>query len=161
MEEPFLEIVKEHQGIMHKVCAMYVDEAEDRQDLFQEILIQLWKAYPRFRGDSKISTWMYRVALNTAISHFRKEKRKPIKASLENSNLQLADIPYDYEYEEKLKILKNAIQHLSKVERAIMMLYLEDKDYEEIADTVGITQNYVRVKMNRIRNKLKKILTKQ
>lgn len=161
LEEQFLEIIEKNQGIVHKVCAMYVDKQEDRQDLFQEILIQLWKAYPRFRGDSKISTWMYRVALNTAISHFRKETRKPAKTSLDMTSFQVADTPYDYEYEEKLKILKNAIQYLSKIERAIMMLYLEDKDYEEIAQTVGITQNYVRVKMNRIRNKLKKILTKQ
>lgn len=161
MEKQFLEIINQHQGIIHKVCAMYIDDLEDRQDLFQEILIQLWKAYPRFRGDSKVSTWMYRVALNTAISNFRKEKRKPQKTNLGEPIFQLADSPYDYEYEEKIKILREAIHQLSKVEKAIMVLYLEDKDYEEIAETVGITQNYVRVKMNRIRNKLKKILTKQ
>ncbi len=140
---------------------MYVDNYDERQDLFQEILIQLWKAYPRFRGEAKVSTWMYRVALNTAISHFRKEKRKPPRLDLMDSHFQLADKPYDYEYEEKLKVLREAIEKLTKIERAIMMLYLEEKEYEEIAETIGITQNYVRVKMNRIRNKLKKILTKQ
>lgn len=145
---------------MHKVCAMYVDHEEERKDLFQEILIQLWKSFPRFRGEAKVSTWMYRVALNTAISHFRKKSKKPEKASLSQTILQIADEPYDFEQEEKIKILREAIKHLSKVERAIMMLYLEDKSYEEIAETVGITQNYVRVKMNRIKNKLKKIIFK-
>ena len=160
MEKQFIEIINQNQGIVHKVCAMYVDTEEDRQDLFQEILIQLWKSFPRFRGDSKISTWMYRVALNTAISYFRKQSRKPQRTSLENTFFQIADEEYDFEYEEKVKILKSAINQLTKVEKAIMMLYLEEKDYSEIAETVGITQNYVRVKMNRIKNKLKKILTK-
>lgn len=140
---------------------MYVDNEEDRRDLFQEIIIQLWKAFPKFRGESKISTWMYRVALNTAISYFRKQSRKPQRTSLERSFLQIADEEYDFDYEEKLKILKSAIDRLTKIEKAIIMLYLEEKDYEEIAETVGITQNYVRVKMNRIKNKLKKTLTKK
>lgn len=156
-----MELIGQHQGIVHKVCTMYVDNEEERRDLFQEILIQLWKAYPRFRGEAKITTWMYRVALNTAISFFRKEKRKPARLSLSDASLQIPDRPYDYEYEEKIRFLKQAIEQLTKIERAIMMLYLEDKEYAEIAETIGITQNYVRVKMNRIRNKLKKILTKQ
>ena len=140
---------------------MYIDTEEDRRDLFQEILIQLWKAYPGFRHESKITTWMYRVALNTAISMFRKQSRKPKSTSFSNTLFQIPDTTYDYEFEEKVKVLKEAIEKLSKIERAIMMLYLEDSTYEEIADTIGITQNYSNIQTNRIKNKLKKMLTKQ
>ncbi len=160
MEAKFVEIIQQNQGIIHKVCAMYVDGEEDRRDLFQEIVLQLWKSYPKFRGEAKVSTWMYRVALNTAISHYRKKRKRPQKSELSDSVYRIADTEYDYAYEEKLKILRDAIEQLNKVEKAILMLYLEDKDYAEIAETVGITQNYVRVRMNRIKNKLKQILNK-
>lgn len=161
MEQQFVQLISQHQGIIHKVCAMYEDLEENRRDLFQEIVLQLWKAYPRFRGESKVTTWMYRVALNIAISHFRKRSRKVPNDRFSDSLLQIADEQYDYDYEEKVKVLREAIQSLNKVEKAIMMLYLEDKSYEEIAETVGITQNYVRVKMNRIKEKLKKNLAKK
>lgn len=161
MEKEFIDIITQNQGIIHKVCSMYIEYEEDKQDLFQEILIQIWKAYPKFRKESKISTWMYRIALNTAISRFKKEKRRPEETHLSTKLLQVADTVYNYEYEEKLKVLRQAINQLNKIEKAIMMLYLEDNSHEEIAETIGITQNYVRVKMNRIKNKLKKTLTKQ
>jgi RNA polymerase sigma-70 factor, ECF subfamily len=137
---------------------MYASNKEDRRDLFQEILIQLWKAYPKFRNESKITTWMYRVALNTAISQFRKSSRKPAHLDIDENGFQIADNVYDYEYEEKLRILQSAITQLSKIEKAIVMLYLEDKPYTEIADTIGITENNLRVKLNRIKTKLKKMV---
>ena len=158
MGQEFIDIISLHQGIIHKVCGMYLDHEEDRKDLFQEILIQLWKAYPSFQHKSKITTWMYRVALNTAISHFRKQKRKPKNDILSENIQQIADVPYNYELEEKLKILNQAITQLSKIEKAIVMLYLEEHSTEEIGEIVGITANYVRVKMNRIKTKLKKML---
>lgn len=137
---------------------MYVSDKEERRDLFQEITIQLWKAYPKFRHESKITTWMYRVALNTAISQFRKTSRQPAKSDISESVIELADVGYDFEYEEKLRLLQNAINQLSKVEKAIVMLYLEDTPYEEIAATVGITENNLRVKLTRIKAKLKKLV---
>lgn len=155
MEAEFLKTIEQHQGIIHKVCGLYADDAEERQDLFQEILIQLWRAYPKFRGESKISTWMYRVGLNTAISYFRKAKRRPQKSDLSSDLLQIANEGKDEEYEEKARMLKDAISQLNKVERALVMLYLEDKNYEEIAEVLGVTANNARVKMNRIKNKLK------
>ena len=101
---------------------------------------------------------MYRVALNTAITAFKRTTRYPLSNQIESVNFQLAAEEYDYEFEENLKLLHKAIEQLTGVEKSIILLYLEDKKYEEIAEITGITQNYVRVKMNRIKNKLKAIL---
>ena len=160
MEKDFVVFIQKHQGIIHKVCRMYCDSEEDRQDLFQEVLFQLWKSYPKFRGDSKISTWMYRIALNTAIARLRKTKRKPSEFSLSDSTLQFPDTPSDSEKEEQLKNLQFAIQKLSKVEKGIIMLYLEEKSYDEIAEIIGITKTNVGVKINRIKKKLKETMEK-
>ena len=158
MEKEFLQIITENQGIIHKVCSVYCDLEEDRRDLFQEILAQLWKSYPSFRNESKFSTWMYRVALNTAITSFKKDKRQPDKSGISYESLQLAEEIYDSVEEEQIKILNKAISQLSGIEKSIILLFLEDKKYEEIAEITGITQNYVRVKMNRIKKKLKLLM---
>lgn len=158
MEREFLQIITENQGIIHKVCSIYCDMEEDRRDLFQEILVQLWKSYPSFRNESKFSTWMYRVALNTAITSFKKDKRQPDKSGLSYENLQLADEMYDTRTEEQIRILSKAVSQLTGIEKSIILLFLEDKKYEEIAEITGITQNYVRVKMNRIKKKLKLLM---
>ncbi len=158
MEKEFLQIITENQGIIHKVCSIYCDLEEDRRDLFQEILVQLWKSYPSFRFESKFSTWMYRVALNTAITSFKKDKRQPDKSGISYEKLQLAEVIYDSGIEDKIKMLNNAVAQLTGVEKSIILLFLEDKKYEEIAEITGITQNYVRVKMNRIKKKLKTLM---
>lgn len=154
----FLNIITTNQGIIHKVCGIYCDTSEDREDLFQEIVAQLWKSLPSFRAESKVSTWMYRVSLNTAITHFKKNKRRPDRDGMEQSNFQIAEIEYDDTYEDNLKLLHKAISKLTGIEKSIVLLYLEEKKYEEIAEIVGITQNYVRVKMNRVKAKLKKLM---
>ena len=161
VEQEFIHFIQAHQGIIHKVCRLYCDSEDDRQDLFQEILFQLWKSYPKFRGDSKVSTWMYRIGLNTAIARLRKVKRSPSEHALSDTEFQLPDIPVDMEKEDQLKNLYKAIQQLSKVERAITMLYLEEKSYDEIADIIGITKTNVGVKINRVKKKLKTILESQ
>jgi len=158
LEKEFLQIITENQGIIHKVCSIYCDLEEDRRDLFQEILVQLWKSYPSFRNESKFSTWMYRVALNTAITSFKKDKRQPDKSGISYENLQLADEMYDTRTEEQIRILSKAVSQLTGIEKSIILLFLEDKKYEEIAEITGITQNYVRVKMNRIKKKLKLLM---
>lgn len=158
MEKEFVQIISQNQGIIHKVCSIYCDSEEDRRDLFQEILAQLWKSFPSFRNESKFSTWMYRVALNTAITSFKKNKRQPDQSGLEIENFQVAVEEYDDETEEQIKLLHKAIANLSGIEKSIILLYLENKKYEEIAEITGITQNYVRVKMNRIKKKLKKYM---
>jgi len=156
--EEFLKTVIGNQGIIHKVCGIYCDTLEDREDLFQEIVAQLWRSYPSFRSESKVSTWMYRVSLNTAITHFKKNKRRPDRNELERHNIQAIHEEYDDSYEENIKLLYQAVSKLTGIEKSITLLYLEDKKYEEIAEIVGITQNYVRVKMNRIKAKLKKLM---
>jgi RNA polymerase sigma factor (sigma-70 family) len=161
LEKEFLQIIQKNQGIVHKVCSIYCDIEEDRKDLFQEIVAQLWKSYPSFRKESKFSTWMYRVALNTAITSFKKNKRRPDQKRLSYENFQIAEEKYDTETEENIKLLNRAIAQLTGIEKSIMLLFLENKKYEEIADITGITQNYVRVKMNRIKKKLKKLMVTQ
>ena len=143
--------------MLYKVCRMYCFTAADRQDLFQEIVFQLWRSYPSFRGEARISTWLYRIALNTAISGLRRQKK--ILTSVDPDSLPAGwqDIPYAAEKDEQLQQLYAAIDQLSEVERAVTMLYLEDKSYQEMEEILGISQNNLRVKMNRIREKLRKI----
>ena len=153
-EKEFITLVNESQGIIHKVCRMYCDDEIHRKDLFQEIVLQLWKSYPSFRGDSKFSSWMYRVALNVAVQDFRKEKKRKY-LFLESVDFREPSINPDTEInDERIAALYKAIAQLDKIERAIMILHLDEVTNEEIADIVGITQNYVRVKMTRIRRKL-------
>jgi len=158
LEKEFIHIIQKNQGIIHKVCNIYCDNQDDRNDLFQEIVTQLWKSFPTFRNESKFSTWMYRVALNTAITSFKKTKRRPDQSSLTYENFQIEDEGYDTENEEHIKQLHKAVARLTGVEKSIILLYLENKKYEEIAEITGITQNYVRVKMNRVKKKLKKLM---
>ena len=138
---------------------MYCDLPEARRDLFQEIVLQLWRAFGSFKGQSRISTWMYRVALNTAISSFRKQKRKPEQYAISERELNIPYQDVDPEKEEKKRFLYQAINQLSEVEKAIIMLHLEDHSYEEIGQIIGITSTHVGVKLNRIKGKLKKIIT--
>lgn len=146
------------QGIVHNVCGMYCDNVEDREDLFQEILINLWKSYPSFRGDSKFSTWMYRVSLNVAMQRLRKTDKQKEDATLPANFEEIAHPQKETLPEKELQLMHAAINRLSDVEKAIVMLYLEEKSNEEIAGIMGISQNYVRVKMTRIREKLKKMV---
>ena len=156
-EEEFIHQVMQSQGIIHKISRMYCRLEEDRQDLFQEILIQLWKAYPSFGGDAKFSTWMYRVGLNVALQFARKDIKKPGFDDIDQAS-EVLDIPEEGSYKDQKGRLLIAIGRLNEIEKAIAMLYLEEKSYEEISEIMGITQNYVRVKMNRIKNKLKELL---
>lgn len=157
-EQEFVQKVTESQGIVHKVCGMYCDNEEDKKDLFQEILIQLWKSYPSFRGEAKFSSWMYRVSLNVAISDLRKSKTKKEDTTLPDSFDSLSEENNEQSLSLEKGLLSEAIQQLNEIEKGIMMLYLEDTPNDEIAEIIGITQNNVRVKMNRIRNKLKETL---
>jgi RNA polymerase sigma-70 factor (ECF subfamily) len=136
---------------------MYENDPDVRNDLFQEIVFQLWKSFASFRGEAKITTWMYRIALNTAISGFRKQTRNVRTEDLKELHLNISD-SWEYDGEEDIQRLHWAIRQLSEIERAMIMMALEEIPYEEIAETIGITQNNVRVRMNRIREKLKKLM---
>ena len=143
--------------MLHKVCNVYCHSEQDRQDMFQEIIIQLWKAYPRFRGDSKFSTWLYRIALNTAISDLRKQQRRVKMIYSEEVPFNISADDKNLEKEEQLQQLYKAIAGLGEIEKAIVMLYLEDKSYDEMEEILGINQNNLRVKMNRVKEKLRKL----
>ena len=151
MEEQFLHSIAEHQGIIHKVCRIYRDTPEDRDDLFQEIVYQLWKAFPAFRGQSAVSTWMYRIALSVAIAKYRKKDRAASTVSLETA--RAVPLPTAEEHP-KQELLYQAIARLSDAEKAIITLYLDSHSYQEIAEIIGITTNHVGVKLNRIKQKL-------
>lgn len=159
IQERFLQQINEHKGIVHKVSKMYMDNSLDQEDLFQEIIMQLWKAYPTFKGTSKFSTWMYRVALNTAIVFFKKDNRKVDKAHL-NENIDIADTNDSQEKEEKLAYLYKAVHELNHIEKALIFLFLENQSHREIAQNLGITEVNARVKLNRTKEKLQQIIKK-
>lgn len=158
-ETTFLTLINQHKAIIHKVSKMYMNDAELQRDLFQEIVMQLWKAYPSFKGNSKFSTWMYRVALNTALVYFKKDNRKVDKTPLDE-NIDIVDVNESELKEEKLAYLYKAVQELNAVEKALIFLFLENQSHREIAENLGITEVNARVKLNRTKEKLQFIIKK-
>lgn len=151
----FLNLISEYQGIIYKICNVYANSQEDKNDLKQEILLQLWKSYPNFQGNSKFSTWMYRIALNTAITNIRKSKRHPLIEALSGIE-QISSEKEEIDYlNEDINHLYKAIAKLKDVEKAIVMLYLEEKSYKEIGKIIGISEKNVSVKLVRLKKKLK------
>ena len=137
---------------------MYCSDNTDAEDLFQEMLLHLWKAYPQFNRDSKVSTWMYRIGLNTAITRLRKNNRRPqfqellsVHNSMPEAGTQRMDLLFDKE-------LQQAINSLNKLDKALLMLYLDEKSYKEIAEIMGFSESNVGVKINRIKKRLKEIM---
>lgn len=161
LEIDFVNLLEENQNILHKICRLYAEDLEAHKDLFQEMVIQLWHSYPKFKGESKFSTWAYRVALNTAISLYRTKKRRISTIELDNSLQNIHYEEYDDVQEEQLRFLYSAVRQLNDIEKALVYMYLEDKDYQEIAETLGISEVNARVKMNRIKTKLKNMLNQQ
>lgn len=156
-QKSFVALIKENQGLIHKVCMLYETDREARNDLFQEIVLQLWKSFPTFRGEAKITTWMYRIALNTAISGLRKLGRKIKTEELEEFHFNITDHAEDH-FEENFQKLQWAIRQLTEIERAMIMMALDEVPYDEIAENIGISQNNVRVRMNRIREKIRSLI---
>ena len=154
-EHNFVELLQKHQNIVHKICRIYTDNEHAHTDLFQEISIQLWKAFPKFRGDSKFSTWMYRVGLNTAITLYRKSLRTINSQPIESVAYKLSYQDYDDTKDQQLKMIYTAVKKLNDIDKGIVFLYLENKNYKEISDTLGISEVNARVRMNRIKTKLK------
>ena len=153
-EKAFIQSIEQHHKIIHKVCNLYMNNEQDKKDLFQEIVLGAWKGYRHFKGEAKFSTWLYRVALNTAITFYRKEKRQVATAPFKEQYTTLAaDVHTDED--EQLTAMNRAIAELSSIDKALVMLYLEDYNYQDIGEIMGITANNVAVKMNRIKSKLK------
>lgn len=153
MDETFIDILNNHRGLIYKVCNLYCRDKDDREDLFQEIVLQIWKSFKGFRGESSISTWMYRIALNTAITHLRKEKRS-VNDSVSLQGIEIPDMNDSDEKEEQFTQLFAAIEKLDKIEKSVVLLYLEGKSYDEISEVTGLSKSNVGVKLNRIKTKL-------
>lgn len=158
-EIEFSKLIKDNQGLIIKVSRLYTNSREDEEDLFQEVVLQLWRSYDTFKGQSKISTWMYRVALNTAITLFRKKTKSPQTDELQDFHYKdfLED---DEEKQQQISTLYKVIKMLPNVERAIVTMYLDDLPYRDIAENLGITEVNARVKMNRLKKTLKELIEK-
>jgi RNA polymerase sigma-70 factor (ECF subfamily) len=154
-ERRFLDLVESHQGILHKVCALYAETRDKRDDLRQEILMQLWRSFPSFAGRSLFSTWMYRVALNTAMLRRRRLRTQPVTDTLDQSEpLAAASTGDDPDVER----LHRCIRRLKELDRAVILLYLEQHTYEEIAELTGLTRKNVSVRIVRIKQRLRECL---
>ena len=158
-EKEFSQLIKDNQGLIIKVSRLYTNSIEDEQGLFQEIVLQLWRSYDTFKGQSKISTWMYRVALNTAITLFRKKTKSPQTDELQDFHYK-DFVEDDEEKQQQISTLYKVIKMLPNVERAIVTMYLDDLPYKDIAENLGITEVNARVKMNRLKKTLKELMEK-
>ena len=156
-DKRFLELIHRHQSILHKICYAYCCNPSEREDLQQEIVLQLWRSFPSFRGKSQFSTWMYRVALNTALN-------RTSKPAFFLEGPKAHEIGYDpgddYDLSEGIRLLHKAISQLKKIDRAIILLWLEELSYKEIAETIGITEKNVSVRIVRVKNRLSEIIKK-
>lgn len=159
LEERFVALVRENKKLIYKACHSYTRNKDDFKDLEQEIILQLWQAFPRYNSDYKLSTWLYRIALNTAISYYRKEKRIPHHSSLDGQILEITadgDSEKQAEEERNIEALHAFIQQLGEMNRALMLLYLDGNSYREMAEILGITETNVATKIGRIKILLKK-----
>lgn len=154
LELDFARIIREHKGTVYTVCYMFSKDEEEVADLFQDILVNLWKGFAKFRGDSSIRTWIYRVSLNTCISADRKKKRRGENLPLD-MNINLFDD--SVEDLKQVRMLQNRISRLGPFDRAIVLLWLENLSYDEIGAIVGITAKNVSVRLFRIKEQLRKM----
>ncbi len=153
----FLVVVEDNKGILFKVANSYCRNIEDRKDLVQEIILQLWKSFDNYNEKFKLSTWIYRISLNVAISFYRKEnRRKRISNSLTTAIFDFSETEITDEKETNLGILNQIISELNDLNKALMLLYLEEKSYKEISEIIGITETNVATKIGRIKSKIKK-----
>ena len=155
-KEGFLKLVEEHKLIIYKICNSYCKNQYDRADLAQEISYQLWKSFNHFSGHVKFSTWMYRVALNVAITFYRKTKTGESIIQLSEPDIETEDKRDDKaELEKNINTLQQFINELKELDKALMILYLEEKSYSEIAEILGITETNVATRISRVKDKLK------
>ncbi|MFD2035197.1 RNA polymerase sigma factor [Belliella marina] len=155
----FIQVVKQNEGLIFKVAMLYTNSLHDREDLYQEIVFQLWKSFDSFSEQSKLSTWMYRVAMNTAIYSLKSTKKQVDTVPIDLETMRFADVSDKLE-EERLKLLYEHIQLLNLLEKGIILLFLEGKSHLEIAEIIGITTSNVGTKISRIKEKLKSQITK-
>lgn len=159
-EIAFLKLVNQHKGILYKASRIYADSIEDREDLQQEILIQLWKSYQNFKGNSEFSTWMYRVAINTAITYLKKEKQRSQNHTASSSHFELQQEDYNPTKDKQLEIFYHAVQELNVLEKAVIFYFMEGMSHKEIGSNLGLSEGNARVKLNRTKEKIQQIIKK-
>lgn len=159
-ETAFLKLVNEHKGILYKASRIYADSLEDREDLQQEILIQLWKSYRNFKGNSEFSTWMYRVAINTAITYLKKEKQRTSNQTDVPSHFEVQNEDYNPAKDKQLEVFYRAVQELKALEKAIIFYFMEGMSHKEIGENLGLSEVNARVKLNRTKEKIQQIIKK-
>ena len=157
LKEQFLFLITSHQGLIQKVCNMYGNSREDREDLFQDVVLQLWRSYPTFRGDAKVTTWMYRIALNTALTRLRQETKAERFVELGPEAFLVPAV--EGSPSEEMVAMHRAIRRLSQVDQALTLLYLEDCSYREMAEVLGISEANVGFKLNRIKAQLRTLMS--
>jgi len=154
IEEAFTTIIKENEKLIYKIARLYTNNTQDQDDLFQEIVIQIWKAFKNFKNYSKISTWVYRIAMNTAITGLRKRKKYISWIPIDGTALNYSEIQSD-EQKDKLEFLYKCIKELNELDKGIILLYMENKSYSEIADAIGLSETNVGTRMSRIKQKIR------
>ena len=159
-EAIFTDLIREHQGLLFKVTSIYTDNKQDQEDLFQEVVYQLWKYFDSFRNESKITTWMYRVAMNTAITNLKKNKRRPDSISIADTVIKETESLKDDTYEERLRLLYQYLNKLNTLDKGLIFLLLEGKSYKEIAEITGLEASNVGTRISRVKKKLKTNLKK-
>ncbi|MEN9570028.1 MAG: hypothetical protein RL172_1259 [Bacteroidota bacterium] len=156
----FLQLLEQHKGIVIKVASMYATGFNSKDDLVQEIIYQLWRSYPTYNQQYRFTTWMYRVSLNVAISFYRQEKRNAINRVL----LPVAEDTTDecnLQQQEQAKLLQKYIALLKPLDKALLLLYFEEKTYKEMAEVLGITETNVATRLSRVKEKLKQQIEKE
>lgn len=155
-EQDFVRLVQENERIIYKVCSLYVSDTFTLADLYQEVVLNLWRGFPKFRKESAPGTWIYRVALNTCISGMRKAKKHP-KSDYPVEELSDWLIEQDNSLDEEIREMYRMINQLKTLEKVVLLLYFEEKSYQEIADITGLTLSNVATKLKRAKEKLKKM----
>lgn len=158
LEKEFLSKIEKHKGVIFKISMMYMDTEDDRKDLFQEIVYQSWKSYENFQGKSEFSTWLYKIALNTAMVVLKKEKKRDFISHQEIESLNVHQEGYNDKIDEKMEMMYGAIRQLSPIDKTLIFYFLEDYSGKQIAEQLGISEGNVRVKMNRAKTKLKELI---
>jgi RNA polymerase sigma factor (sigma-70 family) len=154
LDGEFLRVLNQHRGAIHRVCRTYADGADEREELFQEVVYQLWRAFPSYRGDAAPLTWLYRIALNTAITALRRRTRRPTQVALEAA-VELASASSG---DERTELMYRAIRRLNEVERALLMCWLDGLSYKQIGEVLGLSESNVGVRLNRTKARLQSLV---